>query len=311
MLLGTVIAALLTVAVIVARFEIAELFLDKSVGDAEATIGLTAELLMVAASRFVTDAAQSIAAGGLRGLKDTRVPLLFVCIAYWLIGFSLGYVLGLKSGLVRLAFGLACQSGRPSMRGSSSCVSNCWRAGVLSEPSLDCVMTVLGERESRNARRLQGSLRLQRGKASDWKQDDRPRSHQQLRAFCKGTSKPICRAQFDIHLVVADRATEVRAGTFSSALSFLPRPGRALLQAHHPSRPSGTADLKKMRRPIGAYNAIARTACELLTRTPPPEPRATLSANFRNGAASPGRKLRNAGGELWLNTTSGECAYVH
>lgn len=99
MLLGTVIAALLTVAVIVARFEIAELFLDKSVGDADATIGLTAELLMVAASRFVTDAAQSIAARGLRGLKDTRVPLLFVGIAYWLIGFSLGYVLGLKIGL--------------------------------------------------------------------------------------------------------------------------------------------------------------------------------------------------------------------
>lgn len=99
MLLGTLIAALLTVAVIVARFEIAELFLDKSVADADATIGLTAELLMVAASLFVTDAAQSIAAGGLRGLKDTRVPLLFVCIAYWLIGFSLGYVFGLKIGL--------------------------------------------------------------------------------------------------------------------------------------------------------------------------------------------------------------------
>lgn len=84
---------------IVARFEIAELFLDKSAGDADATIGLTAELLIVAASLFVTDAAQSIAAGGLRGLKDTRVPLLFVGIAYWLIGFSLGYVLGLKIGL--------------------------------------------------------------------------------------------------------------------------------------------------------------------------------------------------------------------
>ncbi|MDA9391351.1 multidrug transporter MatE [Bradyrhizobium sp. CCBAU 45394] len=98
MLLGILIAALLTVAVIVARFEIAELFLDKSAGDVDATIGLTAELLMVAASFFVTDAAQSIAAGG-RGLKDTRVPLLFVGIAYWLIGFSLGYVLGLKIGL--------------------------------------------------------------------------------------------------------------------------------------------------------------------------------------------------------------------
>lgn len=99
MLLGTVIAALLAVAVIVARSEIAELFLDKSAEDADATIGLTAELLIVAASLFVTDAIQSIAAGGLRGLKDTRVPLLFVGIAYWLIGLSLGYVLSLKIGL--------------------------------------------------------------------------------------------------------------------------------------------------------------------------------------------------------------------
>ncbi|WP_346658841.1 MATE family efflux transporter [Bradyrhizobium sp. CW1] len=99
MLLGTLIAALLTVAVIVARSEIAELLLDKSAEDADARIGRTAELLVVATSLFVTDAAQSIVAGGLRGLKETRVPLLFVGIAYRAIGFSLGHVLGLKIGL--------------------------------------------------------------------------------------------------------------------------------------------------------------------------------------------------------------------
>lgn len=83
--------------------------------------------------------------------------------------------------------------------------------------------------------------------------DDRPRNHQQLRSFLQRHIKTNLPAQFDIHLVVADRATtsiqgagspEVRAGTFSSALSFLPRPGRPLLQAHHPSRPFGTANLK-------------------------------------------------------------------
>lgn len=36
---------------------------------------------MVATRLFVTDAAQSIAAGGLRGPKDTRVRLLFVGVA--------------------------------------------------------------------------------------------------------------------------------------------------------------------------------------------------------------------------------------
>ncbi|MGY2932907.1 Na+-driven multidrug efflux pump [Bradyrhizobium sp. GM6.1] len=71
--------------------------MDKSVGDADATIGLTAELLIVAASLFVTDAAQSIVAGGLRRKLGCR--FCFVGIAYWAIGFSLGHVLGLKIGL--------------------------------------------------------------------------------------------------------------------------------------------------------------------------------------------------------------------
>lgn len=47
---------------------------------------------MVAASLLVTDAAQSIRRAVCAD-KDTRVPLLFVGIAYWLIGFSRGYVL--------------------------------------------------------------------------------------------------------------------------------------------------------------------------------------------------------------------------
>ncbi|WP_018321451.1 MATE family efflux transporter [Bradyrhizobium sp. WSM2793] len=99
MLIGIVIAATLTLALIAARFEIVELFLGRSAGDSEATIGLAAKLLIVGATLFITDAAQCIAAGGLRGLKDTRVPLLFAAIAWWLIGFSLSYWLGLKVGL--------------------------------------------------------------------------------------------------------------------------------------------------------------------------------------------------------------------
>ncbi|WP_439360332.1 MATE family efflux transporter [Bradyrhizobium sp. DASA03007] len=98
-LLGVVIAAILALGVIAARFEIAGLFLDESQGEAETTIGLAAKLLLIGASFSITDAAQLIATGSLRGLKDTRVPLLFIGIAYWLIGFSLSYLLGLKMGL--------------------------------------------------------------------------------------------------------------------------------------------------------------------------------------------------------------------
>lgn len=51
----------------------------------------------------------TITSGSLRGLKDTRVPLLFSGIGFWLIGFSLSYMLGLKSGLgvIGLSIGAA------------------------------------------------------------------------------------------------------------------------------------------------------------------------------------------------------------
>ncbi|ODM72150.1 MATE family efflux transporter [Bradyrhizobium elkanii] len=111
-LFGVVITAMLTLAVIATRFEIAELFLGKSAVHAEATIGLAAKLLLVGAGFFITDAAQSIAAGSLGGLKDTRVPLLFAGIAYWLIGFSLSYVLSLKIGLGAIGIWIGLSIGK-------------------------------------------------------------------------------------------------------------------------------------------------------------------------------------------------------
>ncbi|VIO70566.1 Multidrug resistance protein NorM [Bradyrhizobium ivorense] len=99
LLLGVATIAVLALAVTVVRFEIAKLFIADSAGNTEATIGLAAKLLLIAAVFSISDAAQSIAAGGLRGLKDTRVPLLLAGVSHGLIGFCLGYVLGLKLSL--------------------------------------------------------------------------------------------------------------------------------------------------------------------------------------------------------------------
>jgi MATE family multidrug resistance protein len=99
MLLGIVIAVILTLAVVATRFDIAEFFLGGTAENASATTELAAMLLLVGASFFVTDAIQSIAAGSLRGLKDTRVPLLFAGIGYWLIGFPLSWLLAFHSDL--------------------------------------------------------------------------------------------------------------------------------------------------------------------------------------------------------------------
>jgi multidrug resistance protein, MATE family len=97
MLLGFSIAVVLTLAVLAARFPIVHLFLGEDIADADATVMLAATLLAVGATFFVTDALQSIAAGALRGIKDTRVPLLFAMTGYWLIGFPACYALGLNS----------------------------------------------------------------------------------------------------------------------------------------------------------------------------------------------------------------------
>ena len=89
--LGIVLAAILTLAVIVGRFGIAELFLGERT---DATANLAAALLLVGSTFFIADAIQTVAAGALRGMNDTRVPLLFAVLSYWLIGFACAYALG-------------------------------------------------------------------------------------------------------------------------------------------------------------------------------------------------------------------------
>jgi multidrug resistance protein, MATE family len=91
MLLGVALSAILTLAVILARVAVVRLFLGATAENTDATVGLAATLLAIGATLFVTDGLQGTAIGVLRGLKDTRVPLLFAAISYWLIGFSAAY----------------------------------------------------------------------------------------------------------------------------------------------------------------------------------------------------------------------------
>ncbi len=60
--------------------------------------GLAATLLLYAAAFQFPDGLQVLSAGALRGLKDTRVPLLLAALAYWGVGMPLGAVLGLGLG---------------------------------------------------------------------------------------------------------------------------------------------------------------------------------------------------------------------
>lgn len=61
-------------------------------------IELAKRLLRVAALFQIADGIQVCAAGALRGLKDTRIPMLVGIMAYWGVGLTNGYLLGIRLG---------------------------------------------------------------------------------------------------------------------------------------------------------------------------------------------------------------------
>ena len=66
--------------------------------DDPAVIAVARDLLVLAAVFQLSDGLQVSAAGALRGLKDTRVPMLVIVVAYWLVGILLGWLLGFFLG---------------------------------------------------------------------------------------------------------------------------------------------------------------------------------------------------------------------
>jgi multidrug resistance protein, MATE family len=105
--LGIGFMSAMTLVVMLGRFAIAQIFLGEGVG---AAAELTATLLLVGATFFIADGIQTIASGSLRGMNDTRVPLLFATVSYWLIGFTLACGLGFWTplGAVGVWIGLSC-----------------------------------------------------------------------------------------------------------------------------------------------------------------------------------------------------------
>jgi MATE family multidrug resistance protein len=63
-----------------------------------AIVALGAQLLIVAAIFQLADAAQVMALGLLRGVQDTRIPMIYAVVSYWLVGMPCAYVLGFTLG---------------------------------------------------------------------------------------------------------------------------------------------------------------------------------------------------------------------
>ncbi|WP_412068530.1 MATE family efflux transporter [Rubrivirga sp. IMCC43871] len=96
-----------------------------------AVAALAASLLGIAAVFQLFDGVQASIAGALRGLKDTRVPMVIAAVSYWGVGLTTGAIVGIRGGggaqglwwgltlgLVAAAIGLSIRFARRTRRGA-------------------------------------------------------------------------------------------------------------------------------------------------------------------------------------------------
>jgi multidrug resistance protein, MATE family len=76
-----------------------------------AVMVLAVQFLAVAAVFQIVDGAQSVGAGVLRGLQDTRWPMIFAAFGYWVVGIGVGWVLAFPVGLAGLGVWIGLASG--------------------------------------------------------------------------------------------------------------------------------------------------------------------------------------------------------
>lgn len=97
--LGAAFMAAMAVLLVSTAPAIAWAFLDRGVPGAAEVAALGAALLVVAGFFQLGDGIQVVAAGALRGLKDTRVPMMFAALGYWGIGLPVGLAVAWPGGL--------------------------------------------------------------------------------------------------------------------------------------------------------------------------------------------------------------------
>jgi MATE family multidrug resistance protein len=96
---------------------VVSIFIELSNPENAPVVDLAVAFLAIAALFQIFDGLQAVGQGALRGLKDTRVPMLIAALGYWGIGFPASVLLGFAVGLegvgiwLGLALGLAVVAG--------------------------------------------------------------------------------------------------------------------------------------------------------------------------------------------------------
>ena len=90
--LGTAFMTVMAALMYLFPRDLITLFLDDTPANA-AVISLGVSFLLIAALFQIVDGAQVVGAGMLRGVHDTRVPMIFALFGYWAIGLGVGVAL--------------------------------------------------------------------------------------------------------------------------------------------------------------------------------------------------------------------------
>ncbi|MEO1017467.1 MAG: MATE family efflux transporter, partial [Pseudomonadota bacterium] len=113
---------------------LAALFLDETDVMAITALAYGALFLQVAAIFQLFDGLQVIALSALRGLNDTRIPMLLAFLAYWLIGFPTAWVLAFAFGLEGLGVWIGLATAL-----ATAAVLLSWRFIILTRPTTPAI----------------------------------------------------------------------------------------------------------------------------------------------------------------------------
>lgn len=108
LLLAAGLMAAFGLVILVVSRQIGLLLLDPATPELEAIVALSQNLLFILAAFLVFDGLQSATNGALRGLKDTRQPMVIGLCGYWLVGvpIGLGLAFGFRLEAVGIWFGI-------------------------------------------------------------------------------------------------------------------------------------------------------------------------------------------------------------
>lgn len=99
MAIGTGFMAMTASAMVLIPRELIAIYLDPDAAKNAVLVGFALRYLKIAAAFQLVDGVQAVAAGALRGLQDTRIPMWIAIFAYWVPGIGTALWLGFATPL--------------------------------------------------------------------------------------------------------------------------------------------------------------------------------------------------------------------